>query len=79
MENCLKANPEQGHPLNETKIIFSNQKFVFNHDFQPTPFIQTELSLYELEADENLPRFGYFILDVDLDGNHLDAWLVHTD
>jgi hypothetical protein len=83
INNCLEENPDEGYPLDETEFRFDKQEFVFNHQYFKTPYIKTQIGLYQIvkgvTSKDDSDKFGYYILDTDEKGNHFDDCLVYEN
>jgi hypothetical protein len=57
-------------------LQFDKQEFVFNHHISNTPYIKTQIGLFKMNngvsLDDDLDKFGRYILDTDPEGNHFD-------
>jgi len=80
LENCKKENPEEAELIEDTKIKFEKQEFIFNESEAGSPFVRTRMTLYiadtDSEDESELEKHGYYLLDTDKDGKHFDDWLV---
>jgi len=83
IKSCLEENPDEGYPLDETELRFDKQELVFNHHFYNTPYIKTQIGLYQLvkgiASEDDSDKYGYYILDTDEKGNHFDDSLVYEN
>lgn len=75
---CLMENPDEGYSLEETKLKFDRQEYMFNNDSEESSFVKTYISLYRTANKESV-KYGYYELNTDTTGNNFDDWLVFTE
>ena len=78
--DSLNDSEEIHYILDEFKIEFDYQSFVFEHHFGIHPYIKTRIGIFVDDPDGiwngNLKPIGYYELETDLEGNVFDDFFV---
>lgn len=82
IQNDKENNTSKLDGFDPAELIhrFKTQALIFNSSHRTIPFVRTQIGIYVADPDgpwgDHMRPVGRYELDTDLNGEHIDDWLV---